>query len=280
MRLVLPSLAIAAASLGVALPPASAQRATVARSGNDQSVRIGRAVVARPFGAELVDRLTVVGSYRIGGRTAYLVRGDAAGQCPSRFVFATENAGGTPIISAPFGTCRGNVRVRSSAGLLTVTMPSLSDPAVSQRFAFDGTTVRSLDAPAPGTVAAAPDCPVAAHVDPALQEATIAAFKNEFPVEYRSRRALNRIAIDPLELKAVVTTLACFAPWPAAGRTVTKLATPLFSSNHARAAYSTLTAIAEDPSSNANLRAATRSFAAEMNFAVARRKAMAFDTIS
>lgn len=257
-----------------ALPPAtaSAQRAVVARSGNDQSIKIGRNVVARPFGADLVDRLVLVGSYRIGGRMTHLVRGDAGGQCPSRYVFVTERAGAAPVISTPFGSCQGNARVRASTGLLTVTMASAADPAVTQRFAFDGATVRALDVVAQ----AAPECPVAAHVDPALQTATTAAFANEFPLEYRSRRALNRMAIDPLELRSVVTTLACFSTWPGADRTVTKLATPLFTSDHARAAFATLTAIAEDPSSNANLRASTRSFAAEMNFAVGRRQAVSW----
>lgn len=269
MRSILP---VAIAALAGVIPlAASAQRATVARSGNDQSVRVGRAVVARPFGAELVDRLAVVGSYQLRGRRTYLVRGDAGGQCPSRFVFVTEAARAAPIVSTPFGTCRGDARVRSSAGLLTVTMSSAADPRATARFAFDGASVRSLDAAA--DAAAQPPCPVASYIDPALQAATIEAFETDFPAEYRSRRALDRTTLDPQELQAVVTTLACFAAWPSADRSIPRLATPLFASNQGTAAFAALTAIAEDPSSGAHLRASARSFAAEMSYAVARRKA-------
>ena len=71
---------VAAASLTAILTtPATAQRKlTVISAGSEQALAAGKTVLSRPFGAQLVDRLAVVGSYPAGPTTYHLVRGDAA----------------------------------------------------------------------------------------------------------------------------------------------------------------------------------------------------------
>jgi hypothetical protein len=265
---------IALAALAAAGPLAAQKRAAsppaaVAQTGGEQAIRIGKTVVPRPFGAELVDRLVLAGTYRLGGRRIHLVRGDASGPCPSRFVFVSEQPGSGPAVSTPFGTCSGAARVRLANGALVVSLPAAAGgPMV--RFAFDGAVVRPLDGPAHATAAAEPGCIPASHTDAATQAETVAAFEREYPVEFRNRGRINKIDIGPDEMRTLVTALACLAPWPAAERRVPKVATPLFASRHGPAAFAALDAIAQSPASDAHLRALARSFAAEMNYQVDR----------
>jgi len=254
-----------------------APQTAVVGAGSEQALKIGRVTVQRPFGAELVDRLVLVGSYRVGGRRVHLVRGDANGACPSRFVFLAEQPGGQPVPGTPFGTCNGRAVVRSAAGALLVTVDELPGtvplapgaPPPVRRFAYDGATLRPLDRPPAGQ---GPDCVPPARVGAVEQAETIAAFEREFPREFGSRGQLNRVAIAPDEMRSVVTALACLAPWPAGERRVPRAAVPLFASRHGPAAFAALESVAEDPSSGPYLRASARGLKAEMSYYLSRRE--------
>jgi hypothetical protein len=248
--------------------PATARRARAPVPVDSQSIRLGTTVVTRPFGAELVDRLALVGSYRLHGRRVHLVRGDAGGACPARYVFVTDQSGGAPIVSAPFGSCSAGARVRASTTALEIAMPSTS-PGMVARYAFDGTTVRPVDA---SGIAQVEECPSPSRVDTATQVEAVAAFERDYPAEFRSRGALGRVEIDGEEMRSLVIALACLAPLPAAEQRVPTIATPLFASRHGRAAFATLAGVADDPGSSTHLRASARSFAAEMTYRLARRE--------
>lgn len=270
------------AALAVAAPggaqkarPAPKSSTAVAATGGGQAIRIGKTVVVRPFGAELVDRLALVGSYRLRGRAVHLVRGDAGGACPSRFVFVSEQPGAAPVASSPFGTCSGDARVSASASTLVVAMTAAGGGPVA-RFVFDGGSVRTLEGAASSAgLAVAPSCLPASRVDATLQADAIATFERDFPLDYREPGRLKKVDIAPETLRAWVAELACLAPWPAAEQRVLHVATPLFASRrHGSAAFAALDSIARDPASNAHLRAVARSFAAEMTFRVERRRSL------
>lgn len=252
----------------IAVSPAPAQKASVAATGDGQTIRIGKTTIARPFGAELVDRLTLVSSYTLGGRRVHLVRGDAGGTCASRFVFVTEQAGTAPVTSSPFGTCSPTIRVRTAGRTLTATISDATGASPPVQYAFDGGWVRTLGAEA----ADVSECVPAAQVDGVAQVAAVTVFEDEYPRAYQSLGGLRKSAIDPEEMRALVTTMACLAPWPAAERRIPRIATPLFASRHGPAAFAALEAIAKDPTSDAHLRASARGFAAEMVYRVERRE--------
>ena len=259
---------VAAAAAAATVSPATARRSPSVTTSSNQAIRIGRMVVNRPFGAELVDKLTLAGRYRLRGRPVFLVRGDSGGACPSRFVFVTQQPGDAPVTSAPFGTCSGAASVQAVGRGLLVTMPAPSDGDAIARFVFDGTTVSALDASNDDPASL---CPSASYVDPAAQAEVLAAFERDYPARLRDRQ-VGKVDIDAEEMRAVVTNLACLAPWPAGEHRIPAIATPLFASRHGPAAFAALAAVAEDPASGPQLRAATRGFSAEMAYRVERRE--------
>ena len=246
----------------------------IAPAGDGQTIRVGKTVIARPFGAELVDRLVIAGSYNLRGRRVHLVRGDASGPCPSRFVFVSEQPGGSQTTSGSFGTCSGSARVNPSATGLVVAMPAAPAGGPTVRFVFDGATVRALDAiAAAGNATAQPGCVPASRTDYPTQVDAVAAVERDYPQEYRKTGTLKAVSIDPEELRSLVGALACLSSWPAAENRIPELATPLFvSRRHGPAAFAALDSIAHDPASDAHLRAMARSFAAEMSYRVDRRE--------
>ena len=281
LKAVLASLSIAAVTVPVAAPAQKRDTAAAAivANGSEQGLRIGKNNVSRPFGADLVDRLVLVGSYSVGGQRLYLVRGDTAGDCPSRYVVIVAQAKLAPTVGAPFGTCSRTAQTRLAGGTLIVSMPSTMAGTGAQltRFAFTGGRMQQMSATAvAGTPGAFIEdgCRPASRVDAATQAATLAQFEAEFPAEYRDRKVLQEIDIDPEEMRTMVTALSCLAPWPAAEQRVPDVATPLFASKrHGPAAFAALDAVAHDANNDGNLRAVARSFAAEMSYRVDRRYA-------
>ena len=275
---------LATSVVATALAPAAAQRRiAVISAGNEQALAVGKTVISRPFGAQLVDRLNVVGSYPAGRTTYHLVRGDAAGACPSRFVVVATGAG-APVASEPFGTCAGQARGAAGRSGFVVTMPATIEGGPPVRFAWENGKMRLIDArPAaavadasgePGFAARqASTCRTPTSADPGTQAAVVADFERGYPDEFRRDSSLKRADITPDELRATVTGLACLARWPGAETVVPEAATPLFASKrHGPAAFQTLQTIARDPNSDANLRAAVRAFGAEMLYRVDRRE--------
>lgn len=262
--------------------PLSAQQVEVTSAGSEPALRLDKVTLARPFGAMLVDRLAIVSNQRVGGVGYTLVRGDAAGPCPSRFVLVARAPGDEPRVTEPFGTCAGNARLAAVAGAAEVSMPATATGGPPVRFRFDGGAMRLIDAmpAATGSTAvagygprAASSCRAADTTDAATQQAVIDDFERSYPAEYRRARDLRRAEISPDEMRATVTGLACLATWPGAEDVVPKAATPLFASKrHGDDAFAALEAIAQDPLADANLRASVRAFAAEMTFRVERRE--------
>lgn len=271
-----------AVSLILVAAPAAAQRGiTVVSSGSEQALKLGKAVVSRPFGAQLVDRIAVVGSYAGRGRSYHLIRGEAAGECPARYVVVYRDGGGAPVVTEPFGTCSAGARARLTGGTLEVTMPAAAAGGAPTRFRFDQGRMRGVQpptnlaaqvAPAGQLPRPAPGCS-AVGTGRTERAAAIAAFEQSYPDEYRSTGTLKDAAIAPEELRAIVTDLACLSTWPGAEQVVPRAATPLFASKrHGKAAFAALDSVALDPASDANMRASVRAFAIEMIYRVDRRE--------
>lgn len=276
------------AALALCLPgPADAQRRAPARApeiaivsaGSEQAVRLGSVTLSRPFGAQLVDRLSLVGTQELRGRRIHLIRGEAGGDCPARYLVIETARGLDPVVSDPFGTCSPQATARVSRGLFTVTMPATAAGGPPVRFVLEGGAMRLVDArpasavaggpgAAPGYAAAAPStCRSASTLDDAAQAEILADFERSYPQEYRRGRTLKKLSIAPDELRGLLTGMACLSTWPGSER-VAEVARPLFRSRHGPAAFATLDQIARDPMTEANLQAAVRRFAADMAFEV------------
>lgn len=264
---------------------AQAGDVSVVTAGSEQALRVGKTVINRPFGAQLVDRLAVVGAQRVAGRDYTLVRGDAAGECPSRYVIVYRETDGTAATTAPFGTCSGTARLRASGRTVEVVMPAALAGAAPARFRFAQGSVQLIGAssvanvaggvPVPGGYApgTALGCRAAGMSDGATQAAILAEFEADYPEPYRRLSTLKKTDIAPEDLRDTVTSLACLATWPGAEKTVPRLATPLFASKrHGEAAFAELERVAIDPLADANLRAVVRAFSAEMLYRVERRE--------
>lgn len=284
-------LSLALATLVVA-PSADSQRGKTAKrsgiavitTGSEQALQVGKTVVSRPFGAQLVDRISIVGTYRSGARTFHLVRGDASGGCPARYVVITPEADGSPAATDPFGTCSKAARGEVSRTGFSVAMPATVAGGPLVRFRYDGGAMRLVNAAPSASLAsddgavgygakAASTCRTPTSADPATQSAVIADFARNYPADYRKNATLKRTEIASGELRATVTGLACLARWPGAEDVVPTAATPLFASKrHGAAAFAVLETIARDPLSDINLRAAVRAFNAEMTYRVDRRE--------
>lgn len=287
IRLSLSALSIAlaaAAPVAARTTPPRKSGIAVISAGSEQALALGKIVISRPFGAQLVDRIVVVGSYRSSGGTFHLVRGDAAGQCPVRYVVVFQSTSGVPVASEPFGTCALVRRGAIGRDGFVVTMPATAAGGPPVRFRYEGGRMRLLDARPAAAIAStdgrpgfaarqASACRIPTSADGASQAAVLADFAQNYPVEYRTSKLLKRTDITPDELRATVTALACLSRWPGAERVVPEAATPLFASKrYGPAAFQLIETIARDASSDVNLRAAVRAFGTEMTYRVDRRE--------
>ena len=262
-------------ALAVIVPvAASAQQVRAGSIGSEPVLRIGDTAIPRPFGATLVDRLTVVATHRAGGTTYTLVRGDVADTCPTRYLLVARAGDGEPRLTAPFGTCAREARLSTRGGIVEVSMPGDAAGAAPVRFRLDGGAMRPVGPDGASTdTAPISSCRIADDTDPDARQAVIADFERSYPADYRRDKALKRAVIAPEEMRATVVGLACLASWPGAEEVVPRAATPLFANKrHGDAAFAALEAVAQDPASDANLRASVRAFGAEMAFRVERRE--------
>lgn len=256
---------------------AADQKAVVVSAGSEQAIKLGKTVISRPFGAELVDHLGVVGSYTVKGARLHLIRGKAGSDCPARYAVIVTRTGEEPQITQSFGTCSTAARALLRRGVFTVAMPA--SPAGGPLVQFHYANGR-MHAPAaaltqrPGAMGpAAPSssaCKSASAMDPADQARTLDAFERDWPRAYRRTGTLKRVELGQNEMRRMVSGLACMSSWPAGERRVPELATPLFrSQRHRGAAFAALESIQRDPEADANLKAVTRSFSAEMRYRIA-----------
>lgn len=241
---------------------------TVVGAGGEQALRLDGAVLARPFGGTLVDRLSVIGRYALPrGATAWLVRGDGGGDCPSRYVVVERRPGQAPVVSAPLAPCAANVGARVHRGRLDLLVTDAA--GATSRYAWRDGAIRPLDAAAERQLTAVPGCTAAAggpeELDVALDET--------LPPELRRTGGVKRAGLDPATIEATVASLACLATWPGAEPRVHEAAAPLFAAKQTgRASFAALDAIARSPDSTVDLKAAVRSFAARMRYYVGRRE--------
>lgn len=256
---------------------AADQKAVVVSTGSEQAIKLGKTVISRPFGAELVDRLAVIGSYPVDGARLHLIRGNGGSACPARYAVIVTRAGQEPRISQSFGTCSTAARPQLRRGVFTVVMPAVAGgPLVQYRYAngrMQPIAAVALTQGA-GTIGAAPPavsaCKSANALDPAGQTRALDAFERDWPRDWRRTGTLKRVTLGPGEMRRVVTDLACMASWPIGERRVPELATPLFrSQRHRAAAFAALESIQRDPDTDANLKAVARSFSAEMRYRIA-----------
>jgi hypothetical protein len=272
-----------AASAKPVARPVPRSGVAVISAGSEQALALGKTVISRPFGAQLVDRIAVVGSYRTKTGTFHLIRGEAAGACPARYLVVFAGAG-APVTGEPFGTCAAAARGAITRSGFLVTMPATVAGGPPVRFRYESGRMHLLDArPATGIASAdgavgfgargASTCRTPTSADAGTQAAVIADFDRSYPAEYRKPSLLKRTEIEPDELRATVAGLACLSRWPGAERVVPQAAVPLFASKrYGPIAFRLIETIARDPSSDANLRAAVRAFGTEMIYRVDRRQ--------
>lgn len=254
---------------------AADQKAMVVSAGSEQAIKLGKTVISRPFGAELVDHLSVVGSYTVQGARLHLIRGKAGAECPARYAVIVTRAGQEPLVTDAFGTCSTAAKPQLRRGVFTVAMPATAagGPLVQFRYA-NGRMHRPVAALTQGVGKIAPittsACRSANSVNAADQATELDAFERDWPRAYRRTGSLKKVTFDQSEMRRLTTDLACMASWPAGERRVPELATPLFrSKQHRAAAFAALESIQRDPGADANLKAVARSFSAEMRYRVA-----------
>lgn len=276
--------AVASAATGASAKTEPKSRIAVVSAGSDQALALGKTVLSRPFGAQLVDRLSVVDTYRTRAGTFHLIRGDAAGECPVRYLVVFQSGGNAPVASEPFGTCAAGGRGAVTRAGFVVTMPATVAGGPPVRFGYESGRMRLLDArPAAGIVSAdgragfaarqASTCRTPTSADAGTQAAVLAEFDRNYPAEYRSPKLLKHTEIAADELRATVTGLACLSRWPGAERVVPEAAVPLFASKrYGPTAFRLVETIARDAASDVNLRAAVRAFGTEMTYRVDRRE--------
>lgn len=261
-------------SAGGAAQAAADQKAVVVSAGSEQAIKLGKTVISRPFGAELVDHLSVVGSYTVQGARLHLIRGRAGSDCPARYALIVIRTGQEPQVTESFGTCSTTARPQLRRGVFTVAMPaSTGGPLIQYRYANGRMHAPALTQGAGMAGPAAPvfsACKSANAIDPADQARALDRFEAGWPKAYRRTGTLKRVDLSQSEMRHMVTDLACMASWPIGERRVPELATPLFrSQRHRAAAFAALESLQRDPDTDANLKAVARSFSAEMRYRIA-----------
>ncbi|QJU59886.1 hypothetical protein HL653_20975 [Sphingomonas sp. AP4-R1] len=277
-------LGLATAALVASPAPAVRMRAkrpaapalTVVTSGSEQALKLGETLLSRPFGADLIDSMTVIGRYGTAAEPLYVVEGTAGATCAARYVVVAARAGQPPVLSAPFGTCAKGISVRQGLhGLEMQLIPGTgTEPTL---YAYANGAVRPLDARAEVADRIAPPqtlrCRNPGDMAGLDGDAFDAQLGETLPTAYRTDRAVRRAEIAPAALHEMVAGLACLAAWPGAGNAVFKAATPLFASKrYGTASFATLDRIAGATNSEAALRASARTLSAQMRYFVGKRE--------
>ncbi len=279
MRFVKLALCLAAVSAGSLIARTPRSELTVVTAGNEQGLKYGGTLLSRPFGAQLVDTIRIVGTYGSARERYYLVEGSAGANCPARYLIVTARPGQPPALSAPFGTCGIGATVRPSSGGLLITVAPGPTDRQPTRYVFGRAGLRQLDIPsrsamaatgAPGLHCPAPHGPIATDA-----AATAVEFDRVLPADYRSSKGLHRAEIAPDELRAMVAELACLSSVDGSDPAVAKAAVPLFASKrYGDASFAALDQVAAMPGSDPQMRASARAFSATMRYYVLRREAL------
>lgn len=243
-------------------------------AGSEVALTFEGATLGRPFGAELVDSITVMAPYRVGERDIYLVRGRRGEECPARYVaVSVDKQGATPVLSSPFGSCNAITAATVVPGVLRITAPDANGAPVT--YFVDGDSVREagIVKPAPAAIATGAACRLyrrpQAGATAGEANALLASFRADYPAELRKRRSVEKAALAPAQLQDLVTGLACLSTWPGADPLVADTARPLFASKRYGAqAFAMLDAVGHSRAASEPLRAASRAFASQMYFQI------------
>lgn len=275
LRLIL--LPLALASVATPIAAQSPRRITaglvVVPLGSEQALQLGKTVMARPFGAQLVDRIEVVGDYAGPLDHYYLVRGDGGAECPARYLVVASRRGQPPVTSSAFGTCSGGATARLASGRLIVTLPAAPGARDLVRFGY----VRGVMQPLGPVVGGERNefGPVARCGIPAIDAVDPVGdgLDRDFPDALRRSSTLRRVSIARVEMREIVANLACLYTLPGAEPRVAVAATPLFASRaHGALAFTALDSIARSSEADPGLRASVRSFESQMRYYVGRRE--------
>lgn len=260
-----------------ARPPARMAELRVVTAGNEPALRYRHATIARPFGAQLVDRMAIVQRFTLGRERLYLVRGEAGSDCPARYLVVVIRPGAAPSLTAPFGSCQPGATARLARGQLLISLPPAHPGEMPERYAY----AQGAVTPA-GPFAVRPrDTGVARRQDEGgscrpyreigAAHGNVAQALDQLLPEGQGRPdAIKHRNFAPSEMRALVAGLACLAALPDRDRLVTRRATPLFANRrHGDAAYAALDDLARSPGTQPDLRAALRAFSAQMHYAVA-----------
>ena len=270
---------VAAVTAGVAADAALAESASmrgrfgrleVVQAGSEDILRFGSNTVARPFGGELVDTLSIIGRQRVDDSDVFLVRGSRGADCPARYVAITTRTGAEASVSQPFGTCAEITASENQGGRLSVTMPDAAGAAAT--YVYDSGEMRALTPTTvaqAGTEAAPSTCRLygAPGTTPEEGKAMLASFERDFPYELRKQGRAEKATLTYEDLQRLVAGMACLSSWPGADPLVPRTARPLFRSKRFGGdAFAALDAMARAPDTSEPMRVALRSFAARMYF--------------
>lgn len=113
---------IGVAVLSVAARPPAETGLQVVQASGEPALQIDKTVLPRPFGAQPVDKLTIVASQALAARRLWVVQGSTTGPCANRFVVVEQpRRGGTARISPLFGNCGGFVSAVPMQDRLRIT---------------------------------------------------------------------------------------------------------------------------------------------------------------
>lgn len=270
-------LSVALCAMGLAILPATARaprhpELRVVTSGSEEALVLGSTTLSRPFGAQLVDHMQVVGAFGTARERFYLVEGNAGATCPARYLIVTARAGQAPAMSAPFGTCGMGATVRQDARGLVITVAPGPADRQPLRYFYGRSGLRRLDLP---LAAGSPllHCPAAPTRSGFDSVALTAEFDQILPAYYRTASGVRRAQIAPDQLRDMLARMACLAADADAEPIIPKAATALFASKrYGETSFAMLDDLATASASGPELRASARAFAATMHYYVARHE--------
>ena len=247
---------------------------TIATAGSEQAVKVGDTVLSRPFGAALVDTLSVVGQAGAGAERYALIRGAGGSDCPARYLIVTARTGQPPQLSAPFGTCQDGASIAMVGRRVIVTVPSPEGRVA--RYAYDNNSVTAIVETAGVDEVQAPvvdGCADRARIATLTSSELAVELDRTLPASLRRMRDVKRAEIAPADLRRMVTGLACYASVPGSGETVPRAAESLFASKrYGEAAFAALDSVARAEETSPDLAATVRAFSADMRYFVDRRE--------
>lgn len=250
-----------------------------------QALRVGKGRV-QPFGRAVV-AASIRASCSAGPRDYVLVAARLrTPACPVQYRVVEIAAGRIVRASTPFGSCVDGATAEVTPAGFEVTMPAASGGPTNVTYRYAAGRIVAVSRPPAPVVAMAPapatrggptlavmptgGCAMIGGGSPSRSaDLLLAGFARSWPVEWRSRGRLRNQPFTPEAMRRTVTELACLAALPGGDKVVADTARPLFESRrHGGLAFDQLDEVARGAAVDPALRAAARSFHAQMRFEV------------